>query len=277
MAKPGAPIPKTAEEIERIRQSAELVSRTLGEVAKALKPGITGKQLDKLAETFIRDHGAVPGFLGMYDFPATLNISINEAVIHGIPNDTPIEAGDIVSVDCGVIQNGFFGDHAYTMPVGEIDAEKQRLLDVTLDALYIGIRQAKAGNRLGTLGWAIEKHAKAHGIGVIREFCGHGLGRDLHEKPEVPNYGKRGFGKKIENGWTLAIEPMFAAGRRHIRIQNDRWTVVTQDGKPAAHFEHNIAVVDGKPVILSTFDHVEDALGLPRTTQAGLLEPAQMG
>jgi methionyl aminopeptidase len=250
---------KTKEEIELMRESALLVSKTLGMLASEIEPGVSPLHLDKLAETFIRDHGGVPGFLGLYDFPNTLCISINEAVVHGIPTDKPLENGDIISVDCGVLMNDFYGDHAYTFAVGDIATETRKLLDVTLESLYLGIEQACAGNRIGDIGYAVQQHAEKHGYGVVRELVGHGLGKKMHEDPEVPNYGRRGKGKMIKNGLVIAIEPMINMGTRRI-LQKDQWTIVTLDGKPSAHFEHDVAVVDGKPEILSTFDYVDEAL-----------------
>lgn len=250
---------KTKEEIELMRQSALLVSKTLGMLASEIEPGVTPLHLDKLAEAFIRDHGGVPGFLGLYDFPNTLCTSVNEGIVHGIPNDRPLENGDIISVDCGVVMNDFYGDHAYTFAVGEIATETRKLLDVTLESLYLGIEQVKTGNRIGDIGYTIQQHAEKHGYGVVRELVGHGLGKSMHEEPEVPNYGRRGKGKMIKNGLVIAIEPMINMGTKRI-YQKDKWTINTFDGKPSAHFEHDVAVVDGKADILSTFDYVEEAL-----------------
>lgn len=251
---------KTREEIELMRQSAQLVSKTLAMLASEIKPGVTTLYLDKLAENFIRDHNAIPGFLGLYDFPNTLCMSVNEQVVHGIPNNRPLEEGDIISVDCGVLQNGFYGDHAYTFAVGEIAPEVQALLDVTKKSLYLGIEKMVAGNRIGDISFTIQKYTESHGYGVVRELVGHGLGSKMHESPEVPNYGKRGRGPVIKNGLTLAIEPMINLGTKKVKQLNDGWTIVTADGKPSAHFEHDVAVVDGKPDILSSFDIIEDAI-----------------
>lgn len=253
---------KTDEEIELMREAALVVSRTLGEIAKVLKPGVTGLELDKIAEEYIRDNGAVPGFLGLYDFPNTLCISPNSQVVHGIPNGKAFENGDIVSVDCGAILNGFYGDHAYTFEVGEVKPEIKNLLRVTKECLYIGIEETRVGNRISDIGWAIQNHAEKHGYGVVRELVGHGLGRDMHEEPQVPNYGRRGRGKKIKNGLTIAIEPMINMGTEKIRQLPDGWTILTGDGLPSAHFEHDVAVVNGQPEILSTFDYIEEALGI---------------
>jgi methionyl aminopeptidase len=251
---------KTREEIELMRESALSVSRTLGIIAKEIKPGVSTLFLDKLAETYIRDNGGIPLFKGMYGFPNTLCMSLNESVVHGIPNDKPLVEGDIISVDCGVMKNGYCGDHAYTFAVGEIKPEVQKLLDVTLECLYIGIEQFKTGNRIGDIGFAIQQHAEKHGYGVVRELCGHGLGKKLHEDPEVPNYGKRGDGPKIKDGMVVAIEPMINMGTRNIKQLNDGWTILTADKKPSAHFEHDVALIDGKPEILSTFKFIEEAL-----------------
>jgi methionyl aminopeptidase len=257
---------KTAEEIELMRLSAQLVSRTLGMLTPEIKEGTTPKYLDKLAEQYIRDNGGKPGFLGLYGCPSTLLTSVNEQVVHGLPTERPLQNGDIISVDCGVLMNGFYGDHAYTFAVGEIAPDVRALLDATLKSLYLGIAQAVAGNRVSDIGYAIQTYTEGLGYGVVRDLVGHGLGRTLHEAPEVPNYGKRGQGKVIKNGMTLAIEPMINMGTARVRKLSDNWTIVTADGKPSAHFEHDIAVVDGQPVVLSTFDFIEDALGIPRTT-----------
>lgn len=253
---------KTREEIEIMRESALIVSRTLGMLAKEVKPGVTTLHLDKLAEDYIRSQGAIPGFLGLYDFPNTLCMSPNAQVVHGIPNDKPLEEGDIISIDCGAIKNGFYGDHAYTFAVGEIDAETEKLLQVTKESLYVGIREFKAGNRVGDVGFAIQQYCESHGYGVVRELVGHGLGRKMHEDPEMPNYGKRGRGKKFVEGMTVAIEPMINLGTHRINQLSDGWTILTKDGKPSAHFEHNVAIVDGKPELLSTFQYIYEALGI---------------
>lgn len=253
---------KTAEEIELIRESALIVSKTLGMLAKEVRPGVTTLHLDALAETFIRDHGAEPGFLGLYDFPNTLCMSPNEQVVHGIPNDTPLEEGDIISIDCGVLKNGFYGDHAYTFAVGEIATETQKLLEVTKASLYEGISAFKKNNRVGDVGYAIQNYCESFGYGVVRELVGHGLGRVMHEEPEMPNYGKRGRGKKFVDGMVVAIEPMINMGTHRIKQHSDGWTITTKDNLPSAHFEHNIALVDGKPELLSTFAYINEALGI---------------
>ena len=253
---------KTREEIELMRESALSVSRTLGMLAKEIKPGVTSLYLDKLAEEFIRDNGGEPGFKGLYGFPNTLCMSLNEAVVHGIPTDIPMNEGDIISVDCGVLKNGYYGDHAYTFAVGKIDPEVQKLLDVTKECLYIGIEQFKGGNRIGDISWAIQNHAEKNGYGVVRELVGHGLGKKMHEDPEVPNYGKRGDGPKLKDGMVIAIEPMINMGTRNIKQLKDGWTILTADKKPSAHYEHNVALIDGKPEVLSTFKYIEEALEL---------------
>lgn len=255
-------IVKTREEIELMRESALVVSRTLGMLTKEVKPGVTTNQLNKMAEEYIRSQGAIPGFLGLYDCPSTLLTSVNEAVVHGLPTDIPLKEGDVVAIDCGAIKNEFYGDHAYTFEVGEVTPEIKKLLQVTKDSLYIGIREFKHGNRVGDVGYAIQKYCEDHGYGVVRELVGHGLGREMHEDPEMPNYGKRGRGKKFIEGMTVAIEPMINLGTHRINQLDDGWTIVTRDGQPSAHFEHNIALVDGKPELLSTFDYIYEALGI---------------
>ena len=253
---------KTREEIELMRESALIVSKTLGLLAKEIKPGITTLQLDKMAEEFIRDQGAIPGFLGLYDFPNTLCMSPNTQVVHGIPNDKPLVEGDIISIDCGVLKNGFYGDHAYTFAVGNIDTETEKLLQVTKESLYVGIREFKVNNRVGDVGYAIQKYCEDHGYGVVRELVGHGLGRKMHEDPEMPNYGKRGRGKKFVEGMVVAIEPMINLGTHRIKQHKDGWTITTLDDKPSAHFEHDVAIIDGKPELLSTFAYIYEALGI---------------
>lgn len=253
---------KTPEEIELMRESALIVSKTLGMLASEVKPGVTTLQLDALAESFIRDHGAEPGFLGLYDFPNTLCMSPNEQVVHGIPNNTPLAEGDIISIDCGALKNGFYGDHAYTFEVGEVSPEVKQLLEVTKKSLYIGIEQFKLGNRVGDVGYAIQEYTESFGYGVVRELVGHGLGRTMHEDPEMPNYGKRGRGKKFMEGQVVAIEPMINMGTHRIIQLNDGWSILTADKKPSAHFEHDVSIVNGKPQLLSTFDYIYEALGI---------------
>ncbi len=255
-------IPKTREEIELMRESALVVSKTLGMLAKEVKPGVTTLYLDKLAEEFIREQGAIPGFLGLYGFPNTLCVSPNSQVVHGIPNDTPLQEGDIISIDCGSIKHGFYGDHAYTFSVGEVSPEVQKLLKVTKESLYIGIREFKANNRVGDVGYAIQKYCESFGYGVVRELVGHGLGTKMHEDPEMPNYGRRGRGKKFVEGMVVAIEPMINMGTHKTRHHRDGWTITTRDNKPSAHFEHDVALIDGKPELLSTFQYIYDALGI---------------
>ncbi|MDX1652743.1 MAG: type I methionyl aminopeptidase [Brumimicrobium sp.] len=251
---------KSPEEIAMMREAALVVSRTLGKVAEAIEVGITPLELDAIAENYIRSQNAIPGFLGLYDFPNTLCISINEQVVHGYPTKEPIKSGDIVSVDCGAILDGFYGDHAYTFAVGDVSQEKLNLLKVTKECLEIGIEHTRVGNRIGDIGYHIQEHAEKHGYGVVRELVGHGIGRTMHEEPQVPNYGRRGRGKKIQEGLTIAIEPMINMGTERVKYLPDNWTIVTADGKPSAHFEHDVAVVNGVAEVLSTFKYVEEAL-----------------
>ncbi len=251
---------KTAEEIALIKESAQLVSQTLGYLTAFIKPGFTPQQLDKLAEEFIRDHGGLPAFKGYNRYPATLCISVNEVVVHGIPNNKAFQEGDIISVDCGVKKNGFYGDHAYTFMIEPISVEVKKLVKITEECLYLGIEQARAGNRIGDIGYVVQQHAETNGFSVVRALVGHGLGKNLHEEPEVPNYGKPGNGQLLKNGMVLAIEPMINMGKHHISQLKDGWTIVTSDRKPSAHFEHDIAIVDDKPIILSTFEYVETEL-----------------
>lgn len=256
---------KTDDEIDLLRQSNLLVGRTLAEVAKIIKPGVTTKQLDKLAEEFIRDHGAVPTFKGYPNpygapFPATLCTSVNSQVVHGIPNDEPLKEGDIVSVDCGTLLNGYCGDSAYTFTVGEVSAEILELLKVTKEALYKGIENAVHGKRIGDIGNAIQTHCEAHKYGVVREFVGHGIGKEMHEDPAVPNYGRRGTGVLLRKGMCIAIEPMISFGDRKVYLESDNWTVRTRDNSVAAHFEHTVAIGLDKADILSSFEYIEQVL-----------------
>ena len=253
---------KNKEEIELLRESALVVSKTLGMLASEIVPGITSLELDRLAETYIRDHGAEPGFLGLYDFPNTLCVSPNAQVVHGIPNNIPFEEGDIISIDCGAYKNGFYGDHAYTFQVGNIKSDIKKLLEITKASLYEGIKSFKEGNRIGDLGYAIQNYCEKEGYGVVRELVGHGLGKEMHEGPEIPNYGKRGRGKKFVDGMVLAIEPMINQGTHKIKQLKDGWSIMTEDGRPSAHFEHNVALIDGKPELLSTFQYIYDAIGI---------------
>jgi len=251
---------KTEEEIDLLRKSSLLVGKTLAEMAKLLEPGVTTQQLDTVAEGFIRDHGAVPGFKGLYGCPSTLLCSVNEAVVHGLPTDRPLENGDIVSIDCGVLWNEYYGDSAYTFKIGEVSPEVDRLLTVTQECLKLAIEQAVDGNRIGDIGYAVQKHAEDNGYGVVRELVGHGLGKKLHEDPEVPNYGRRGRGTKLKSGMTLAIEPMINLGVKEVEQLDDGWTIVTADRKPAAHFEHDVVVRKGQAEVLSTFEYIEAVL-----------------
>ena len=250
---------KTNEEIELMRESN--LGMTLGEMAKWVAPGITTLKLDKIAEEFIRDHGAVPGFLGYGGFPNSLCISVNENVVHGIPSSYVLRDGDIVSIDCGAVKNGFNGDSAYTFCVGEVAEETKALLKATKESLYIGIENAVEGKRIGDIGSAIQIYCEGKGYSVVRELCGHGVGKALHESPEVPNYGRRGTGPVLKNGMCIAIEPMINLGSRNIVVERDGWTVRTRDRKPSAHFEHTVAICGGKADILSSFKYVEDVLG----------------
>lgn len=257
---------KTEDEIELLREANLLVGKTLAELAKIIQPGVTTKQLDKIAEEYIRDAGAIPTFKGFPNpyggpFPASICASVNDVVVHGIPNDKPLNDGDIVSIDCGTKLNGFCGDSCYTFFVGEVSEEMRNLCKTTKEALYKGIEQAVVGKRLGDIGFAVESHCVSHGYGVVREFVGHGIGHEMHEDPQVPNYGKRGSGPMLKKGLCIAIEPMITMGGRDIVMDSDRWTVRTRDGKPAAHFEHSIAVRAGKADVLSSFEEIERVLG----------------
>jgi len=251
---------KTDEEVELMRVSSLLVGRTLAEVAALVKPGATTLQLDAIAEEFIRDNGAEPGFKGYGGFPNTLCTSLNEAVVHGIPNDRPLESGDVISIDCGVLKNEFYGDSAYTFEVGEVAPEIQKLLRVTKECLTLAIGQAVTGKRIGDIGAAVQIHAEANGYGVVRELVGHGLGRELHEAPEVPNYGRRGNGPRLVDGMVLAIEPMINLGTREILTDDDGWTIVTRDRMVSAHFEHDIVVRKGQADVLSSFLDIEKVI-----------------
>ena len=251
---------KTIEEIERIRESSLLVARTLGEVAKRIGPGVTSLELDKLAEEFIRDHGAIPAFKGYNGFPASLCISPNSQVVHGIPNKQAFKEGDIISVDCGVLKNDYYGDSAYTFPIGEVSDAVRNLLKVTKESLYRGIDVAVEGHRLQDISFEIQTYCESYGYSVVRELVGHGIGKKLHEAPEVPNFGKRGSGPKLKQGLVIAIEPMINMGRKNIVHGKDGWTITTQDGLPSAHFEHTIAIGKDKAEILSSFRFIEEAL-----------------
>jgi methionyl aminopeptidase len=253
---------KTPNEIKLMKESAEIVSMTLGMLAAEIKPGITTLKLDDFAEHFIRDYGGIPGFLGLYDFPNTLCVSPNAQVVHGIPNNKPLMDGDILSVDCGVLKNGFYGDHAYTFEVGDVKPKVRKLLKITKESLYKGISEFKIGNRVGDVGYAIQSYNENHGYGVVRELVGHGLGKNMHEGPEMPNYGRRGQGKKFLEGMVVAIEPMINMGSHRVKQLKDGWTVLTNDGEPSAHFEHDVAIIDGYPQLLSTFKYIYKELGI---------------
>jgi methionyl aminopeptidase len=249
---------KTDEEIELLRISNELVGKTLGEVAKFMKPGVSTIYIDRIAEEFIRDNDAIPAFLGYRGFPNSLCISVNDQVVHGIPSEYQFKDGDIVSVDCGVVKNGFVGDSAYTFTIGEVDENVRLLLKRTKESLYKGIEKAVIGNRVGDIGYAIQSYTESFGYSVVRELVGHGVGRKLHEGPEVPNFGKRGRGMKLQHGMVIAIEPMINMGVKDVRQSKDGWTISTKDGKPSAHFEHSVAVGKTKADILSTFSYIEE-------------------
>ena len=251
---------KTEEEIELLKLSNRLVSAAEAELVSMILPGTKTIDLDKRAEEFIRDNGGVPGFLDYHGFPNTLCISVNDAVVHGIPDNYELQEGDIISVDCGVYMNGFHGDSAYSFAVGEISEEKQNLLKVTKESLYKGIEAAVSGNRIGDIGFAVQKHAEDAGFSVVRELVGHGVGRNLHERPEVPNFGRRGRGVKLQEGMTIAIEPMINIGVKEVLQEQDGWTIRTQDGQPSAHFEHSIAIRKGKAELLSDFSIIEEKL-----------------
>ncbi|MCB9283684.1 MAG: type I methionyl aminopeptidase [Lewinellaceae bacterium] len=267
---------KTEEEVELIRESCLLVCKTLAHVASLIRPGITGLHLDKEAETFIRDHQATPGFKGYRGFPATLCISPNEAVVHGIPSKAEFRDGDVLSVDCGVQWHGYFGDSAYTFALGDVSEDKMKLLRVTNTSLYLGIEQAIAGNRLGDIGFAIQEYVeRRHRYGVVRELVGHGIGKNLHEEPEVPNYGKRGRGVKLQEGLVIAIEPMVNMGKKEVTHAEDGWTVIARDHKVAAHYEHSIVVRKDKADILSDHAGIEEAVLKNKELKAvAVLDPA---
>lgn len=251
---------KTEDEIDFIRESSLLVGKTLAEVAKLIRPGVTPLELDRLAEEFILDNNAKPGFKGYNDFPNTLCTSVNHQVVHGIPSTTPLNNGDIISVDCGVVKNGFYGDVAYTFEVGEVKEEVRELLKTTRECLDKAIEVAVSGNRIGDIGYAVQNHAESRGYGVVRELVGHGLGKHLHEAPEVPNYGRRGSGLKLKEGMVLAIEPMINLGKRNVKQDADGWTIVTADGLVSAHYEHNVVVRKNKAEVLSTHKFVEEII-----------------
>ena len=257
---------KTDDEIELLRKANLLVSATLAEIAKVVKPGVTTKQLDTLAEQIIRDNGAIPTFKGFPnpygpEFPASICASVNEVVVHGIPNDIPLKEGDIVSIDCGTYLDGFCGDSCYTFCVGEVKDEIKQLLKTTKESLYQAIQTSIVGRRIGDIGNAVQQHCESQGYGIVREFVGHGIGRNMHEDPQIPNYGKQGTGKQLKNGMCLAIEPMVTLGSPQLLMLPDKWGVITRDRLPAAHFEHTIALQNGKAEILSSFAEIEKIEG----------------
>ncbi|HNV81143.1 MAG TPA: type I methionyl aminopeptidase [Tenuifilaceae bacterium] len=251
---------KTVEEIELLRQNGDIVSRTLAEVGRHIRPGVSTIHLDRIAETFIRDHGAEPGFLGYNGYPNTLCVSVNDAVVHGIPSKRELRNGDIVSIDCGTKMHGYYGDSAYTFTVGEVSKEVQKLLNITKECLSLGILEAVDGARVGNISQSVQDHAERSGFSVVRELVGHGLGSKMHEKPEVPNYGKRGSGPRLYEGMVICIEPMINMGKRQVYQCEDGWTIRTFDGKPSAHFELTVVVRKDKPELLSTFKYVEEVL-----------------
>ena len=260
---------KTQEEIELIRESSLLVSKTLAELASHIKPGITPLFLDKIAEEFIRDHGAVPGFKGYGDFPNTLCFSMNSAVVHGIPSNTPLKEGDVLSIDCGTLMNEFYGDQAFTFAMAGVQQEVLKLLQVTRKSLDLGIEQAVVGKRVGDIGFAIQQYCeKEHGYGVVRELVGHGLGKSLHEDPEVPNYGRKGQGVKLRENMVLAIEPMVNLGTRDVVTDPDGWTILTRDGKVSAHYEHDIVVKQDKAEVLTDFGIIDQAISKNKDLQS---------
>ena len=251
---------KSEEEIDLIRESSLLVAKTHAEISALIKPGVTTMCLDKVAEEFILDHNAIPAFKGYSGFPNTLCASLNDQVVHGIPNHNPLNNGDIISIDCGVLMNGYYGDSAYTYEVGDVSSDVRHLLDVTKSSLYKGIEQAVVGNRIGDIGFAIQNYVEEFGYGVVRELVGHGLGKSLHEDPQVPNYGKRGNGVQLREGLVIAIEPMINLGTQRVKQLSDGWTIVTEDHKCSAHFEHTIVVRKSKAEVLSSFEYIERSL-----------------
>lgn len=258
---------KTDEEIELMREANRLVGMTLGEMAKIIKPGVTTAYLDKVANEFIRSHGAIPSFLGykggpgVIDFPGAICASVNEQVVHGIPSNYELRDGDIISVDCGTEKNGFCGDSAYTFGVGEVSEDVKSLLRTTRESLYEGIAVAVEGNRVGDIGFAVQTYCEKKGYSVVRELVGHGIGRKMHEDPQIPNYGRHGTGPLLKKGMCIAIEPMINMGSKNVVFERDGWTVRTKDHKPAAHFEHTISIREGKADILSTFEFIDAVLG----------------
>ncbi|PEN15416.1 type I methionyl aminopeptidase [Longibacter salinarum] len=265
---------KSQREIDLMRESADLVGRTLGKVAEYIQPGATLEELDAIAEDFIRTHDAEPAFKGYQVgdnvFPGTLCTSVNDVVVHGIPNDYTLQEGDLLSVDCGVKLNGYYGDSAYTFAVGEIDDAAQALCQTTYRALHLGIEQAIVGNRIGDIGHAVDAYCSERGYGVVRDLVGHGIGKELHEKPQIPNFGKPGSGRKLKRGLTVCIEPMVNQGTASVDVDADGWTIRAADGKPSAHYEHMIAVDEDEPQILTTFDYIEDVVDPPYETKTSV-------
>lgn len=253
---------KTREEIELIRQSAQVLGKAHAEVAKLVKPGVKTIDLDKVAEEYIRDFNGDPSFKGYNDFPGSLCISVNDEVVHGIPGEYVLKDGDVVSIDCGVFLEGFHSDSAYTYAVGDVEEEVLKLLEVTKESLFKGIEQVQKGNRIGNISFEIQKYAENYGFSVIRELVGHGVGKNLHESPEVPNFGRRGRGTKLMDGLVIAIEPMINLGKRKIVQSTDGWTIRTADHRPSAHFEHTVAMVDGTYDVLTTFEYIEEVLNI---------------
>ncbi len=251
---------KTDAEVEFLRESNQLVSKTLAELAGHIRPGVTTLRLDAIAEEFIRDHGALPAFKGYGGFPNTLCTSVNDEVVHGIPSGYELKEGDIISVDCGVILNGWYGDSAYTFAVGEVKPEIIRLMEYTRASLEAGVREAIAGNRIGDISHAVQSKAESGGYSVVRTLVGHGIGKHLHEGPEVPNFGRRGSGPRLERNLVICIEPMINMGTKNTRVQGDGWTVRTGDGKPSAHFEYAVAVREGSADLLTTYEFIEEVL-----------------
>ena len=251
---------KTEREIEVMKESASIVGKTLAEVAKLIRPGVSLITLDKVAETFIRDNGATPSFKGYEGYPASLCLSVNDVVVHGIPSHRELQEGDIVAVDCGAYKNGFHGDYCYTFEVGHVAEEIHLLCQRTKESLYKGIEQAVEGNRIGDIGHAVQSYVESYGYSVVREMVGHGCGRRMHEKPDVPNYGNKGSGLRLKKGMVICIEPMINLGVRNIRVDKDGWTTRTADGQPSAHFEHMVALRENGPEVISTYEYIEEVL-----------------
>jgi len=250
---------KTAQEIQVIKESAQILGKAHAEVAKAIKPGVKTKNLDKIADQYIQDHGGWPSFKNYHGFPSALCISVNDVVVHGFPSEYELKETDIISVDCGVKYKGFHSDSAYTYPLEGVSSEVLKLLDRTYESLHLGIAQAKAGNRIGDVSHAVQSYVEQFGYGVVRELVGHGVGKDLHEDPEVPNYGKRGKGAKIVEGMVFAIEPMINMGTKNVVQEKDGWTIRTNDHKPSAHFEHMVAIFENKTEVVTTHEYIEDS------------------